>query len=175
MWLDLGCANSPRGDVNIDRYYEDSPHTQQQIKPKEIKNFILASAGHTPIRDNAIYGVSGYHLIEHLLIPTDCISDMVRMAKKYLIICVPNHPILSEHHRHFYSWSQRSLETLLGEYGQVVYSRTRLMWWNSDRALKAVSKMPHLALRRLVIHLLNMVLGTEILVIVDVSGEKKHD
>jgi len=173
MWIDFGCGGSPRGDVNIDRYYEESPDTTQKIHPKEIKNFIIASAEHTPIRDKVAYGSSAFHLIEHLFHPPLCLDDMKRVSTKYIVVCVPNHPLISEHNKHFYSWSQRSLTTLLGQYGKVVYSKTRLMWWNSDRVIKAVSKIPFLALRRLIYHTLNMVIGTEIISIVDVSEDAR--
>jgi len=169
MWIDFGCGGSPRGDVNVDQYYDESPHTNQKINPKKIKNFIIGSAEYPPIRDKSVHGVSGYHLIEHTFVPTTCLNAMKQVAQKYMVICVPNHPLISESHKHYYSWSKRSLETLLGEYGEVVYSKTRLMWWNSNRVLKAVSRLPFLALRRLAYHLLNLLFGTEILVVVDVS------
>ncbi len=170
MWLDLGCGGSPRGDVNLDLFQGTSPHTVQIIDPKLINNFTSGSAEYLPYKDNSFWVVSGYHLIEHLLEPTKCLVDMTRVAKKYLIIGVPNHPLMREHHNHYYSWSKQSLETLLGEYGEIVYSVTRMMWWNSDKMLKVIAKLPFLVLRRLAYHTLNFLFGTEIIVIVDVSG-----
>lgn len=171
MWLDLGCGGSPRGDVNLDLFTDDdSPHTTQLIDPKEINNFVIGSADLLSFRTNSMWGVSGYHLIEHLLVPTTCLADMARVAIKWLIIAVPNHPMFTEHHSHYYSWSKVSLEALLSEYGEVVYSETRFMWWNSKRVLRIIKKIPILAFRRIAYHLLNFLFGLEIIVVVELDN-----
>jgi len=173
-WLDIGCGGMPKGTVNLDLFQGESPHTTQVINPKEINNFTNGSAGFLPYRDKSCRIVSGYHLIEHSLIPTVWLAEMVRVCKKYLVIVVPNHPRMMEHHTHYYSWSKKSLENLLSEYGEVIYSKTRLMWWNSDRLLKAISKVPFLILRRRVYHVLNFLFGMEIVVMVDVTRGKQN-
>jgi hypothetical protein len=172
MWLDLGCGGSPRGDVNLDLFFGDSPHTVQKIDHRKISNFSIGDATVLPYRDNVFKVVSAYHLVEHLPVPTNCIKEMARVSSKYVIIVVPNHPIMREHHEHLYSWSRSSMESLCKRYGKVVYSQIRLMWWNSDKALKAVNRLPFLALRRLAYHVLNQLMGMEIVTIFEVAQDE---
>lgn len=169
LWLDLGCGGSPKGDINIDLYMLNSPCTNQKILPSRIPNFIQASVGFSPIRDGSMYGVKAYHLIEHSTEPTEWIEEMVRIAQKWVIIAVPNNPVVSEHSTHFYSWSKTSLTNLMSLYGEVKYCQTRFMWWNSDTVFGLVSRIPVLALRRLIYHTLNRLFGLEIVIVVDVS------
>lgn len=173
MWLDLGCGGSPRGDVNLDLFFGESPHTIQKIDHKKINNFSIGDATILPYRDDVFNVVSAYHLIEHLLVPTDCIKEMARVSSKYVIIVVPNHPIMKEHHEHLYSWSRSALESLCKRYGTMRYSTVRVMWWNSDKILRAVKRLPFLALRRVAYHGLNLLFGMEIVAIFEVNQDKK--
>lgn len=169
MWLDLGCGGSPRGNFNLDLFHGDSPHTVQKIDAKKINNFTLGDASILPYRDNMFVIVSAYHLIEHLLVPTDCIKEMVRVSSKYVVVVVPNHPIMNEHHEHMYSWSKSSLECLLSSYGKLVYSDIRLIWWNSRKAFGMIERIRGLMLRRLLYRMLDKLFGTERIVIIEVD------
>lgn len=53
MILDVGCGGSPKGDVNLDQFYDDSPHTTKKIEPKQTLHFIIADAHRIPVRDKA--------------------------------------------------------------------------------------------------------------------------
>lgn len=165
----MGCGGSPRGNYNLDLFHEVSPHTVQKIEPKKISNFTIGDASILPYRDNVFNVVSAYHLAEHILKVTDLFEEMARVSSKYVVVVVPNHPIMKEHHEHLYSWSKTSLESLLKNYGTVRYSTVRLMWWNSKKLLRVVRRMPFLALRRLVYHFLNLLFGMEIVVVIEVD------
>jgi len=124
MILDIGCGASPIGNVNLDLFYRNSPHTHKPINPRNCQNFVIGDANVLPFRSDSFNTVHAAHLIEHLLIPTNCIDETRRVTRKYAIFKVPNNPPLSEYHEHLYSWSLSSLRALLSKYFPQVTVRT---------------------------------------------------
>lgn len=119
MILDVGCGEEYRGDVNLDLFMYDSPHTIQCINPKYIPYFINGDAHHLPIRDNVFNIVYSSNVIEHLDYPLDALKEMNRVSKNEIIVIVPNNPIIKEFDEHLYSWSLTSFTNLLNRVMKV--------------------------------------------------------
>lgn len=91
MKLDVGCGNSPRGDVNIDlrgsarinRVYKDKIHL------KTIKNFIRADAEYLPFKNKIFCESISYHSIEHVVNPSRMIDEMKRVTRGTVKVVTP--------------------------------------------------------------------------------------
>jgi ubiquinone/menaquinone biosynthesis C-methylase UbiE len=87
--LDVGCGNVPRGDVNCEYYVSDNIHRNFSINPNRIKNFRYADIQDLPFTDQTFDVVIAHHVIEHLDNPVKAIKEMLRVAKKRVVIYVP--------------------------------------------------------------------------------------
>jgi ubiquinone/menaquinone biosynthesis C-methylase UbiE len=90
--LDVGCGPCPRGDVNVDLYVEKTIHRthQQEINPKQIRNFVKADSLHLPFKTDSFDNVVSYHVIEHVDNPTLFLKECIRVAKKQVLIVCPH-------------------------------------------------------------------------------------
>lgn len=165
MNIDIGCGGSPKGDVNIDLFYKKSPHTSMIIKPKKIKNFVIADANKIPFRNEVFYCVYCFHVLEHLINPTNCLKEIKRIMKFMVIFKVPNNPILIEYHKHLYSWSITSFNNLLMNFFESVevYTSTNLENFRKRRILRILKKIP--SIERIILRFLSKILAMEIIAI----------
>lgn len=117
--LDIGCGESPKGNINIDIYI-----------PKEIpENFILASAEYLPFKDNTCDIVESSYVIEHCINPVNFILNQVRISKDKVIIVTDNSEWIGDywfrlvgsgrifHDEHYYRWTVEYLDNLLKRLG----------------------------------------------------------
>ena len=143
MRLDVGCGGDPKGDVNIDLYWGESPHTARYIDPRGIKNFVIADAHHLPFRDDCFTSIVCDNVLEHLEKPWEALKEFSRVAGEALII-VPNNPVLREREEHLYTWTPVSLRNLLSRfYGAVdVYAYTRMGDVKRSRLFKLCLRLP---------------------------------
>jgi SAM-dependent methyltransferase len=147
--LDVGCGGKPQGDVNLDLYDSDNPHTSQKIKPLEIPNFVIGDARHLPFQAKTFDTVVCRHTLKHLIAPAKALMDMPTTVRHRLTITVPNSPISVEHHTHLYSWTKTSLGNLLSRFCEV-----ELIQFEPRRRGKLIQlaeQIPLFALRRLIL------------------------
>lgn len=90
--LDVGCGDSPRGNVNCDLYLEESPEIGRGriIDPKKCPNFVRCDAYHLPFRDNTFEEVFSSHFIEHMDKPLKVLKEMLRVSNYRVIFIVPH-------------------------------------------------------------------------------------
>jgi len=90
--LDVGCANRPKGDVNVDLFIrKPNPHIENQlIEPSIIPNFVLADACHLPFSGKCFDQVFSSHLIEHVDDPYLLLRELIRVSSKVTEIYTPH-------------------------------------------------------------------------------------
>ena len=120
MILDVGCGASPKGDVNVDLYFE-YPH--QNVK---IHMDIRADAHYLPFKKRVFSKVIAFEVLEHLKNPHRAILEFKRVAKHEILLTVPIEPIFfilqflfekklykGEEHGHIHNFSKKRLSKLL--------------------------------------------------------------
>lgn len=88
--LDVGCGCVALGDVNVDLFPFSSVHRRYIFNPKIITNFVLADACHLPFPSKSFELVHCSHLIEHISNPIILIKELIRVAKKKVVIKCPH-------------------------------------------------------------------------------------
>ena len=116
--LDIGCGNSPKGDVNCDLYVGETPHLMNDdtvVEPKRIPNFVRCTAEYLPFKDKSFDIVNASEVLEHIINPPMLIEEMKRVSKELVTIDVPNlrRFFAEENPHHVYTWSTLSLNNFL--------------------------------------------------------------
>jgi len=90
--LDIGCGDSPHGNVNCDLYLTESPEMGKgrKIDPKKCPNFIRCDAFHLPFRDNTFEEVFSSHFMEHMDKPLKVLMEMLRVSNYKVVFVVPH-------------------------------------------------------------------------------------
>lgn len=88
MILDVGCGNSPRGDVNLDLLVEDDLQGEP-IQVNIIPNFVRGDVESLPFRNGAFSKVHCHHVLEHTEDPGCGVSELLRVANGRVVISVP--------------------------------------------------------------------------------------
>ena len=117
MRLDVGCGNTPKGDVNIDLPSSERHRDEIKRVPKKIPNFVYASSYALPFRKNSFDEVVSFHLLEHLETPLTALREMVRVSKNVVTIVVPAFAYRDECEEHLYTWGEGSLFNILHKVG----------------------------------------------------------
>ena len=117
MRLDLGCGNTPTGDVNVDLPSSERHRDGTKLVPKKIHNFIYASSYALPFRNNSFDDVVSFHLLEHLETPLTALREMIRVSKNVVTVVVPAFAYRGECGEHLYTWGEGSLFNLLRKAG----------------------------------------------------------
>jgi len=156
MIIDIGCGGRPKGDVNIDLFYDISPHTVFKINPRKIRNFIIADAHHLPIRSNSFDLAICHHVLEHLINPAQALEEIRRIAKS-----VFNSPII-EHEKHLYTWSETSIRNLLSLYFSHVetWVDSSIYDLRRSRLMRLIAKMRVLSYP--ILRIMRRIIGLEI-------------
>lgn len=63
MRLDVGCGNTPTGDVNVDLPSFERHRDGIKLASQKIPNFVYASSYALPFRNNSFDGVVSFHLL----------------------------------------------------------------------------------------------------------------
>ena len=92
--LDVGCGLNPRGDVNLDLYY-DSIHRRNGVgpalNPHNIQNFIHGDGRNMPMFvDRQFHTVKCYHVIEHIPDWWNLLKELWRVTDNHLIVVCPH-------------------------------------------------------------------------------------
>ena len=93
MILDIGCGDSPRGDVNCDLFVGESPHltAPRYIQPEKIPNFVRCDANCLPFRYKAFTESLCRHVIEHKgVTPSAVLKEIVRVTSDTVTIILPH-------------------------------------------------------------------------------------
>jgi SAM-dependent methyltransferase len=113
--LDIGCGSNPRGNLNLDLYQGTSVHHKYDYNPIDIEKFVNGDGSRLPYRDKSIDFIVSRHCLEHIPEPLRAIEDWARVARKGVVIMVPNNPTIEEFPAHLYSWSLISFKTFLSQ------------------------------------------------------------
>ena len=70
-FLDVGCGDVPKGDVNLDLFYYGRG-----------KNFVFGEAHHLPFKDETFIKVYSKHCLEHLESPLTFFKEAKRILEK---------------------------------------------------------------------------------------------
>jgi ubiquinone/menaquinone biosynthesis C-methylase UbiE len=70
-FLDVGCGDVPKGDVNLDLFYYGRG-----------KNFVFGEAHHLPFKDETFTKVYSKHCLEHLASPLAFFAEARRVLRK---------------------------------------------------------------------------------------------
>ena len=118
MRLDIGCANRPKADVNIDLFRFSTEATEDQ-SPTKTKADVIAEATYLPFRDECFDEVICHDVIEHTLVPQRLLSEIVRVLKPHGLadLRCPHrfgHGAKKEYHRQYFkpSWFTEELAKL---------------------------------------------------------------
>lgn len=88
--LDVGCGDSPIGEVNCDLYTEDIFNhrnlNNNALNVKAIKNFVICDCQKLPFRDNSFVIVYCRQVIEHLKQPLILLKELLRVSTFRVII-----------------------------------------------------------------------------------------
>mgnify|MGYP005847883207 CR=1 FL=1 len=77
-FLDVGCGDVPRGNVNLDRFYYGVG-----------ANFVIGEAHYLPFKDRAFLKVQIKHCLEHLENPFVFFKEAKRvLAEEGTLVCV---------------------------------------------------------------------------------------
>lgn len=89
--LDVGCGNLPVGDVNVDLYVTEGSHRpgREQLRVREIRNFVRADAEHLPFKDKVFSECISRHTVEHVENPFRMISEMKRVTNGVVKVIAP--------------------------------------------------------------------------------------
>lgn len=121
MMLDVGCGNSPKGDVNVDLFTEATKHRSDNspLKTKKIPNFVKAHAEFLPFKNETFEVTFSSHVIEHVDNPFSMLREMARVTvKKGLVEIKCPHRFstrrsgASKHHKHYFNitWFMKAAE-----------------------------------------------------------------
>jgi len=117
MRLDVGCGNTPTGDVNVDLPGSERHRSGVTLAVKRISNFVYASVYALPFCNDSFDEVVSFHLLEHLEIPLIALEEMIRVTKDLVTIVVPAFAYEGECGEHLYTWGEGSLFNLLQKAG----------------------------------------------------------
>ncbi len=122
MKLDVGCGESPRGDVNCDIYKNWNPEIRDQRKAyyvdtKKIPNFVLCDTHYLPFKDDLFTKVFCIHVLEHCRNPIKVLRELKRVSNGKIIVEVPHRYYRGakmSHHHHLFnvSWFRKVLKSL---------------------------------------------------------------
>ncbi|NLF87901.1 class I SAM-dependent methyltransferase [Candidatus Bathyarchaeota archaeon] len=90
--LDVGCGNSPVGDVNCDLYSKDTEQHRSfdtantAINSRNVPNFVVCSAEFLPFISACFDVAVSRQVIEHVAKPGLMASELVRVSRDLIII-----------------------------------------------------------------------------------------
>jgi 2-polyprenyl-3-methyl-5-hydroxy-6-metoxy-1,4-benzoquinol methylase len=150
--LDVGCgegvltqqwAQKPAVEriVGIDL---DDPALHEAWKERQAPNleYRVMKAENLPFADGEFDMASAIEVLEHVPDPEHTLSEMARVAGRWLLVSVPREPLwrglnmargaylkeLGNTPGHLNHWSRRGFVELLGRYGEVVETRSPFPW-----------------------------------------------
>jgi 2-polyprenyl-3-methyl-5-hydroxy-6-metoxy-1,4-benzoquinol methylase len=149
--IDVGCGEgvlteqwslrTPGRVVGVDL---DDPKLKQEWEQRAKPNLEFhAGFGHElPFDDRQFEAATAMEVLEHVPDPDAVLSEMARVASRWLLVSVPREPLwralnvargaylreLGNTPGHLNHWSRRSVSRLLERYGRIVELRSPLPW-----------------------------------------------
>lgn len=125
--LDVGCGKP--SEFTIGFTHDNTVHVD--IHRPAFSLDLIADAYILPFEDKSFDIVHASHILEHLSNPCEALEEFRRIAKKIVIIKVPNasRTFWNEAPSHLFSWNQFSLHSLLSMFFPRVkiFPRSRLV------------------------------------------------
>lgn len=150
--LDVGCGEAHHthqwakqlGDKRVVGIDLDDPTLKQFWETRTAPNleYKILKAENMPFEDNEFEVASAIEVLEHVPDPAHTISEMARVASKYLLVSVPREPVwravnmargayikqLGNTPGHLNHWSQRAFIAELSKVGTVQEARSPFPW-----------------------------------------------
>ena len=144
--LDVGCGNSPRGDVNCDLYVNATKHRGPSgiaLHVKNIANFVKCDATNLPFKKGSFDVVIASHILEHLDSPLDALKEWKTVTRKKVVVAIPDlnvQRLFEEDVGHIFTWSSWSIKNLMEKvFPRVeVYCNTRFLSWQKQGRLPGI-------------------------------------
>jgi 2-polyprenyl-3-methyl-5-hydroxy-6-metoxy-1,4-benzoquinol methylase len=148
--LDVGCGEGVLTEQWAERFERvvgvdlDHPTLRREWEGRTRPNleFRAADAASLPFASGEFDLVCGVEVLEHLSDPSVALAEMVRVARRWLLVSTPQEPLwrilnllrgahwrsLGNTPGHLNHWSERGLRTLVSRYGRVAATRSPLPW-----------------------------------------------
>jgi ubiquinone/menaquinone biosynthesis C-methylase UbiE len=122
----------------------DDPKLRQEWKRRALPNleFRAGAGDELAFPDGSFEAVAAIEVLEHVPDPDAVLTEMARVASRWLVVSVPREPLwralnmargaylrqLGNTPGHLNHWSKRSLKRLLGRYGEIAELRSPFPW-----------------------------------------------
>jgi 2-polyprenyl-3-methyl-5-hydroxy-6-metoxy-1,4-benzoquinol methylase len=148
--LDVGCGEGVLTEQWAERFERvvgvdlDHPMLRREWEGRSRSNleFRAADAALLPFASGEFDLVCGVEVLEHLPDPAAALAEMVRVARRWLLVSTPQEPLwrilnllrgahwrsLGNTPGHLNHWSERGLRTFVSRYGRVAATRSPLPW-----------------------------------------------
>jgi 2-polyprenyl-3-methyl-5-hydroxy-6-metoxy-1,4-benzoquinol methylase len=150
--LDVGCGEGiltlrwaeRLGDGRIVGIDLEDPKLAAEWERRRRPNleFRAQAAEELPFADGEFELAAAIEVLEHVPDPRRTLAEMTRVADRHMLVSVPREPLwralnvargayvreLGNTPGHVNHWSRRAFERLLGEYGEIVATRSPFPW-----------------------------------------------
>jgi len=149
--LDVGCGEgvltakwAPRIEGRVVGIDLDDPQLHAEWAKRQAPNleYMVMKAENLPFADDEFDVATAIEVLEHVPDPEHTVSEMARVARRWLIVSVPREPLwrglnmargaylkdLGNTPGHLNHWSKRGFVQLLSRYGTVAEARSPFPW-----------------------------------------------
>jgi len=149
--LDVGCGEgvltakwAPRIEGRVVGIDLDDPQLHAEWAKRQAPNleYRVMKAENLPFADDEFDVATAIEVLEHVPDPEHTVSEMARVARRWLIVSVPREPLwrginmargaylkdLGNTPGHVNHWSKRGFVQLLSRYGTVAEARSPFPW-----------------------------------------------
>jgi len=149
--LDVGCGEgvltakwAPRIEGRVVGIDLDDPQLHAEWAKRQAPNleYRVMKAENLPFADDEFEVATAIEVLEHVPDPEHTVSEMARVARRWLIVSVPREPLwrglnmargaylkdLGNTPGHLNHWSKRGFVQLLSRYGTVAEARSPFPW-----------------------------------------------
>ena len=129
--LDVGCGDKPKGNINVDRFLQETSHRTRLVNLKEmnVPNLIKADAHYLPLRNDTFDVVYCHQLLEHKGVEyVAVIKELLRVSRNKVNIEVPSQLCGSTRSpAHDKTFTKHTFEIIFRNYERKI-DYTRRIW-----------------------------------------------